>query len=143
MRAYIAQLRKTDPKTAAELQASLDEATRLAQAGDPAGNEEWQALQQQRAGLSPARRGQPVYLSSATMEGRRFGYTTAPSGDATPLVRVNPALWAGRKNESEVRSVALQVRVQDADSAAASGADRWLERVDPRPYRALLNGGGK
>lgn len=137
---YIAALRKTDPKGAAELEREMAEAARLAREGDPGSNDEWQALQRLRKSLTAAQRAQPAYLSAAAMEHQRFGLARPGDAEASALVKINPALWAGTGDESEVRTVALQVLVQDGDGTRTSGADRWLERVDVRPYRALLTG---
>ncbi|GAB4406513.1 MAG: hypothetical protein OHK0048_26620 [Rhodoferax sp.] len=137
---HIAEMRKTDPKGAAELHKEMEEAARLAQAGDPHGNEEWEALQRLRRTLTRAERAQPVFVPSASVEPYRFGYVTTKSEDACALVKINPALWAGTGNDDAVRTVVLRVLVQDGESTRRAGADRWLERVDLRPYRALLEG---
>lgn len=137
-KAYITRLRKTDPGGAAELQRQMDEAGRLAREGAPHGNEEWHALQRLRTSLTPAQRAQPAYLDAESMQRHRFGYAAPGTAGAAPLVKPNPALWAGMGGESAVRTVALVVAVQDGDSTRESGADRWLERVDVSPYRALL-----
>lgn len=139
-RSYVAEMRKTDPKGAAELQKEMDEAARLAQAGDPHGNAEWDALQRLRRTLTSAQRAQPVYVTSASVEPYRFGYVTKKSEDAATMVKLNPALWKGNRSDNAVRTVVLQVLVQDGESTRRSGADRWLDRVDLRPYRALLEG---
>lgn len=137
-RSYIAEMRRSDPKEADALQREMDEAARLAQQGDPHSNEEWDALQRLRRTLKPAQRGQPVYVSSAAVERYRFGYVTERAEDAVKMVKIDPALWAGKHGDNEVRTVVLQVRAQDGESTRNSGADRWLERVDLRPYRTLL-----
>lgn len=143
-RAYIQNLERSDPQTAAELRASLDEAARLAQDGHPVLQTEWDELQRQRAALDADARRQPVYLSAASMAQYRFGYAAASEDGARPLVKVNPALWAGAGGTQDIRVVALEVllnasdtfaREDDADQAAARA---WLSQVDVRPYRALL-----
>lgn len=139
-KSYIAEMRKSDPKGAAELQKEMDEAARLAQAGDPHSNAEWDALQHLRRTLTKDQRAQPVFVTSASVQQYRFGYVTRQSEDAAAMVKINPALWAGERNDDSVRTVVLQVLVQDGESTRNSGADRWLDRVDLRPYRALLEG---
>jgi len=139
-KAYIVQLGKTDPKAAAEMQRDMEDAARLAQGGDVQGNEEWNELQRLRRVLTPAQRTQPVYINQEAVELYRFGHVSADAEGATAVVKINPALWAGKRSDNEVRVVALQVLIQDGESSRRSGADRWLERVDVRPYRSLLTG---
>jgi hypothetical protein len=141
-KAYIKELRKTDPKTAAELQKNMDDAARLASPdADPGG--EWAELQRLRSSLTSAQRAQPVYITAEAVARYRFGYARANDEGASKLVKVNPALWAGKRNESGVRSVTLEVLVQDGESARQAGATRWLNEVDVRSYQGLLSGGSK
>lgn len=139
MRDYIERLRKTDPKTADELRQSMDELSALAAAdADPHG--EWAELQRLRASLTPAQRARQVHVSNASMERLRFGVSPPDAEGARRLVKVNPALWTGRRGEQSVRVMTLEVFVNDGDSATRAGADTWLERVDTAPYRVLLEG---
>ncbi|MFZ5484882.1 MAG: hypothetical protein ACOZB0_11695 [Pseudomonadota bacterium] len=138
--AYVAELRKTDPKTAAELRQTMAETARLAQQGDPHDHEEWRELQRLRGALTQAELMQPVYLNAEALDRHRFAYARPDAPGATALVKLNPGLWAGTPGDSEVHTVSLQMLVQDGNRARTSGADRWLERVDLKPYRALLRG---
>lgn len=142
-RSYITQLRKTDPKAAAELQKSMDEAAHLTRDGAPESNAEWDELLRLKAALSPTQRARPVYLTSGSVERYRFGYAQANEEGAIALVKVNQVLWAGKRNTSEVRVVTLEVQIQDGESTRNSGADRWLDRVDVQPYLELLARGAK
>ncbi len=137
--AYIKQLRKSDPKAAADLQKSLDEAARMA-AADFGVDGEWRELQRQRKSLGAAQLAQPVYLSAGAMERYRFGHARPDDAGARKLVKVNPALWSGKRGGQAVRVVTLEVFVNDAESAEQAGIGSWLERVDVAPYRALLEG---
>lgn len=74
------------------------------------------------------------------MERFRFGVSPPDADGARRLVKVNPALWTGRRGEQSVRVMTLEVFVNDGDSAARAGADTWLERVDTAPYGVLLEG---
>jgi hypothetical protein len=145
-KSYIGQLRKTDPKAAAELQQSMDDAARMADTGDAGAESEWAELQRLRKSLGAAQRTQPVYLSADALERHRFGYARPGAEGARKLAKVNPALWAGRRSEQTVRVVTLEVFLNrsevfagddDADQAAARS---WLERVDVKPYLALFEG---
>lgn len=145
MTAYVRQLRKSDPKAAADLQKTLDEATRMASRGDPRLDAEWNDLQRLRAALSPAERARPVYISPKSGEQRPFGYAKPGDEGARKLVKVNPALWAGKRNENAVQVVTLEaflnkhetfVAEDDANQASARG---WVYRVDVAPYKALLS----
>lgn len=142
-KAYIAQLRKTDPKAAAEMQRDMDEAARLARDGEPDSNAEWNELQRLRRTLTSAQRAQPVYLNQEAVARYRFGYVPAGAEGAAAVVKINPALWAGKRSDNDVRAVSLSVRIQDGESTRRSGASHWVERLDVRPYRDLLSGSVK
>lgn len=142
MQAYIDRLHVTDPHTAADLQASLDEAAHMAATG--AVGDEWAALQRLRASLDPETRARPVYLSAVASEPYRFGYAELGSEDARKLVKVNPALWAGLHSDQDIRVVALEVHLNGGDAFAdeadvyQSEAQAWLSHLDVHPYRRLL-----
>ncbi len=143
-KAYIQELRKTAPKTAAELQKTLVDAAHLATEGSSEIQGEWAALQRQRAQLTKAQRAQPVYLSAEASDQYRFGYAQPGAEGARKLVKINPALWAGKPSVQAVRVVTLEVFLnrpeifQTDDDAEEAEARAWLKRAALAPYRRLF-----
>lgn len=133
MLAYIRTLERSDPAGARELRRTVQDA---AQSGNPALDEEWQALQAELSGLSATDRARAVYIGP-TSDRHRFSHVRRDAPGAVALVRVNPALWSGRPAAGDVRVVTLQVVPQDMQATRAARADRWPLEAALAPFRAL------
>lgn len=97
------------------------------------------ALRTHRQRLAPALLATPVALGPRSHGSPDWAYVTADTPGSLPLMRRNPALWAGAR-PGEVRVVALRVWLNDENEPLAGDLETWLQRLDLTPYRALLGG---
>lgn len=135
---YIKTVEKTDPKTAAAMRRTMEQGAASNRQYEDKTEEEWRTLQSWRESLSEAQLAQPVYLNARSADKYRFGYATSPEGNGRKLVMVNPALWKGARSESDFRVIVLEIFVNDGPTAKRLQVAKWLENVDPAPYKALL-----
>lgn len=138
--ANIAEMEKTNPRAAAALRkgrqplgkkrgvSELDRATA-----------ELNELERLRSSLTTQQRAQAVYLNARALEHSPFGYSTTPENGGRKLVRINPGLWQGVRSDSEVRTVVLDLFVNDKPMADKAQVGLWLEQADVSKYRTLLD----